>query len=308
MPKAESAARSIAAINPTVRVTALHERADAARLLELVADADVVIDCSDNFATRQAVNAACVAHARPLVAGAAIGFDGQLSVYDTRVAASPVLRLRVPARRVVRGRRLRDDGRVRAAGRHHRQHAGRRGAEADRRASARRSSGGCRCSTRARWSGPRCASPAIPAARVSASALELRAEENGPAEPALSSREERAQRRLRAEADDPASDQRIAGARIQAFSRDESSRRVDLQAIMARPRRHRTTAASKASTSRSPSFAARCGPYQPTVKREAAADRRLEPRRDRPHSRRAAAIRAELRNGHDLIRPTTTSP
>ena len=50
MAKAESAARSIAAINPTVRVTALHERADAARLLELVADADVVVDCSDNFA------------------------------------------------------------------------------------------------------------------------------------------------------------------------------------------------------------------------------------------------------------------
>ncbi|MDQ6638114.1 MAG: HesA/MoeB/ThiF family protein [Pseudomonadota bacterium] len=88
-PKAESAARSIVAINPTVRIAALHERADAARLLALVADADVVVDCSDNFATRQAVNAACVAHARPLVAGAAIGFDGQLSVYDTRDAASP---------------------------------------------------------------------------------------------------------------------------------------------------------------------------------------------------------------------------
>jgi len=89
VPKAESAARSIAAINPTVVVTPVHERADAARLLELVADADVVIDCSDNFATRQAVNAACVARARPLVAGAAIGFDGQLSVYDTRSAVSP---------------------------------------------------------------------------------------------------------------------------------------------------------------------------------------------------------------------------
>jgi len=88
-PKAASAARSIAAINPTVIVTALHERAEADRLAELVADADVVIDCSDNFATRQAVNAACVAHARPLVAGAAIGFDGQLSVYDTRSAVSP---------------------------------------------------------------------------------------------------------------------------------------------------------------------------------------------------------------------------
>ena len=88
-PKAESAARSIAAINPNVAVTALHERAGAARLAELVAAADVTIDCSDNFATRQAINAACVAHGRPLVAGAAIGFDGQLSVYDTRCAESP---------------------------------------------------------------------------------------------------------------------------------------------------------------------------------------------------------------------------
>ena len=88
-PKADSAARSMHAINPDVRVHALRERADAARLLQLVADADVVIDCSDNFATRHAVNAACVAHARPLVSGAAIGFDGQISVYDTRDAAKP---------------------------------------------------------------------------------------------------------------------------------------------------------------------------------------------------------------------------
>ncbi len=88
-PKAASAARSIAAINPHIAVTSLHERADAARLDSLVSDADVVIDCSDNFATRQAVNAACVAHARPLVAGAAIGFDGQLSVFDARDRSGP---------------------------------------------------------------------------------------------------------------------------------------------------------------------------------------------------------------------------
>ncbi len=87
--KAESAARSIAAINPTVSVTALRERAGAARLLELVAAADVVVDCSDNFATRHAINAACVHHAKPLVAGAAIGFDGQISVYDLRSDDSP---------------------------------------------------------------------------------------------------------------------------------------------------------------------------------------------------------------------------
>jgi molybdopterin/thiamine biosynthesis adenylyltransferase len=54
-----------------------------------VAEADVVVDCSDNFATRQAVNAACVAHAKPLVSGAAIGFDGQVSVFDTRDPSMP---------------------------------------------------------------------------------------------------------------------------------------------------------------------------------------------------------------------------
>ena len=88
-PKAHSAARSIAAINPAVQVTALQERVDAARLRELVGEADVVVDCSDNFRTRHAINAACVTHARPLVAGAAIGFDGQISVYDTRKPESP---------------------------------------------------------------------------------------------------------------------------------------------------------------------------------------------------------------------------
>ena len=88
-PKANSAAQTMLAINPDVRVHALDERADAARLDALVAAADVVIDCSDNFATRHAVNAACVAHAKPLVSGAAIGFDGQLSVYDTRDATRP---------------------------------------------------------------------------------------------------------------------------------------------------------------------------------------------------------------------------
>jgi molybdopterin/thiamine biosynthesis adenylyltransferase len=79
----------VLAINPEVRMVPLHERADAARLDALVAAADVVIDCTDNFRTRHAVNAACVAHRRPLVSGAAIGFDGQISVYDTRSPASP---------------------------------------------------------------------------------------------------------------------------------------------------------------------------------------------------------------------------
>jgi len=80
-PKADSAKQRIAAINPDVQVTTLVRRADAALLDRLVAEADVVLDCTDNFRTRHAVNAACVQHRKPLVSGAAIGFDGQVSVY-----------------------------------------------------------------------------------------------------------------------------------------------------------------------------------------------------------------------------------
>ena len=87
--KAESARAAIAAINPEVRVDVHVQRADADALDAWVADADVVLDCSDNFKTRHAVNAACVRHRVPLVSGAAIRFDGQISVYDTRDAACP---------------------------------------------------------------------------------------------------------------------------------------------------------------------------------------------------------------------------
>ena len=88
-PKVESAARAITAINPEVRVTALQARADAALLDALVPQATVVLDCSDNYATRHAVNAACVRHGKPLVAGAVIRFDGQMTVVDPREASSP---------------------------------------------------------------------------------------------------------------------------------------------------------------------------------------------------------------------------
>jgi molybdopterin/thiamine biosynthesis adenylyltransferase len=88
-PKALSAQSAVAAINPEVRVTPVVARADAALLDTLVAQADVVLDCCDNFATRHAINAACVKHRKPLVSGAAIRFDGQLSVFDPRDAASP---------------------------------------------------------------------------------------------------------------------------------------------------------------------------------------------------------------------------
>ena len=96
-PKAESARLTINAINPDVQVIPVTRRADAAWLDTAVQGADVVIDCSDNFDTRHAVNAACVAHRKPLVSGAAIGFDGQVSVYDSRQAEAPCYACIFPA-------------------------------------------------------------------------------------------------------------------------------------------------------------------------------------------------------------------
>ncbi len=89
LPKVDSIVQAVAAINPEVHVTPVMARADAALLDMLVAQADVVLDCCDNFATRHLINAACVKHGKPLVSGAAIRFDGQITVYDPRSAASP---------------------------------------------------------------------------------------------------------------------------------------------------------------------------------------------------------------------------
>jgi len=87
--KAFSGKDTLAEINPEVEVNAIPERLEGAGLDRLVASADVVLDCSDNFATRHAVNRACVRHAKPLVSGAAIRFDGQVSVFDLRSAEAP---------------------------------------------------------------------------------------------------------------------------------------------------------------------------------------------------------------------------
>ncbi len=89
LPKVDSIVQAVAAINPEVRVTPVMARADAALLDTLVAQANVVLDCCDNFATRHLINAACVKHRKPLVSGAAIRFDGQITVYDPRSATSP---------------------------------------------------------------------------------------------------------------------------------------------------------------------------------------------------------------------------
>ena len=87
--KASSIAAAIAAINPDVQVIPRVHRADTALLNELLPTVDVVLDCSDNFATRQTVNAACVRHGKPLVSGAAIRMDGQVSVFDSRQPNAP---------------------------------------------------------------------------------------------------------------------------------------------------------------------------------------------------------------------------
>jgi molybdopterin/thiamine biosynthesis adenylyltransferase len=83
-PKVSSCAASLLAINPYVHVSTVQKRVDKQRLQALVADATVVLDCTDNYRTRQAINAACVAQRKPLVSGAAIRFDGQISVFDRR--------------------------------------------------------------------------------------------------------------------------------------------------------------------------------------------------------------------------------
>lgn len=88
-PKVASARTALADINPDVAVETLEERLDAARLDAEVARSTVVLDCSDNFATRHAINRACVKHRVPLVSGAAIRFDGQVSVFDLRHDDAP---------------------------------------------------------------------------------------------------------------------------------------------------------------------------------------------------------------------------
>lgn len=87
--KAASVVQAVAAVNPDVKVVPVAQRADDALLDQLVPQADLVLDCTDNFTTRHAINRACVKHRKPLVSGAAIRFDGQIAVYDPRSPESP---------------------------------------------------------------------------------------------------------------------------------------------------------------------------------------------------------------------------
>jgi adenylyltransferase/sulfurtransferase len=91
-PKAESAQDHLRQLNPELQVEAITERLQGAALEERVRAADIVLDCSDNFTTRFAINAACVRQRKPLVSGAAIRMEGQVAVFDMRDDNRPCYR------------------------------------------------------------------------------------------------------------------------------------------------------------------------------------------------------------------------
>jgi len=88
-PKVESGRDALVRLNSEIRVIPVARRLEGAELEAEVAAADLVLDCSDNFATRHAINRACALYRKPLVSGAAVRFDGQVSVFDLRRAESP---------------------------------------------------------------------------------------------------------------------------------------------------------------------------------------------------------------------------
>lgn len=96
-PKVDSARETLVRLNPETMVETIAARLDGSALDDAVARADVVLDCCDNFATRHAVNRACVKHKKPLVSGAGVRFDGQIAVFDLRQADSPCYECLFPA-------------------------------------------------------------------------------------------------------------------------------------------------------------------------------------------------------------------
>ncbi len=87
--KVSSAKQTLLAINPGIDVVSIDKKLEGAQLESQIAGCDLVLDCTDNFTTRYAINAACVQHKKPLVSGAAIRLEGQLAVFDRRDAQSP---------------------------------------------------------------------------------------------------------------------------------------------------------------------------------------------------------------------------
>ncbi|HEY6280586.1 MAG TPA: HesA/MoeB/ThiF family protein [Burkholderiales bacterium] len=88
-PKTQSARNTMMLINPEVKIVEVPKRVSSEDVMDLVINADVVLDASDNFATRHAVNRACVARRKPLVSGAGVRFDGQVAVFNLRETTSP---------------------------------------------------------------------------------------------------------------------------------------------------------------------------------------------------------------------------
>lgn len=91
-PKVESAGESLRQLNPAIRITAINEKLTEAALEQQLQSVDVVVDCSDNFSTRFALNQLAVKTKTPLVSGAAIRMEGQITVFDARRAGSPCYR------------------------------------------------------------------------------------------------------------------------------------------------------------------------------------------------------------------------
>jgi len=96
LPKVESAAAAIARLNPDIRVICIAERLDGERLAAEIAAADLVLDATDNFSSRYAMNAACWRAGTPLVSGAAIRWEGQVTAFDPRNPQSPCYRCLYP--------------------------------------------------------------------------------------------------------------------------------------------------------------------------------------------------------------------
>ena len=87
--KVNSGKEFLQQLNASIQIETIEAKATAALLDELLPSVDIVLDCTDNFASRHLINASCVKHRTSLVSGSALGFDGQISVFDPRNAASP---------------------------------------------------------------------------------------------------------------------------------------------------------------------------------------------------------------------------
>ena len=88
-PKVVSAQQTLLGLNPDLKITALQKRLEGSELGEAVGQADLIVDACDNFTTRFAINSACIEHGKPLVSGAAIRMEGQVTVFDSRNPTSP---------------------------------------------------------------------------------------------------------------------------------------------------------------------------------------------------------------------------